>query len=172
MKEDVLKICLAIVLLSWVIIAMCFFYVGDGCKRCPKCPEVRDSLTQAPACTLYVPYERVVVRSRVDTVRATDTLLVRVPHLDTNTIADIPDTTFKDGAKFGVTIKAKKIIPPVEALYRYTPAVDTVKKLIYHDTLTLRKNDWRNLTIASLGGITLGVAGTITGIILLKGALK
>jgi hypothetical protein len=78
---------------------------------------------------------------------------------DTGKVADIADTTMSDGARIGVTLRARLIVPPVSAAIRYTPSPDTVKKLVYHDTVTVRRTSWTGITIGTLAGFSVGVAG-------------
>jgi hypothetical protein len=170
-KDDVFYFSFVLVLLSWVTIAMCFFYVGDGCKKCPKCPAARDSITQAPACTVLVDSSRIKIRDsiRIRTVRDTvsDTVPVYVEVRDTGKVADIADTTMSDGAKVGITFRARLIVPPVSAAIRYTPAPDSGSVWTFYDTTTVYKTSWKGITIGALGGVVIGVAGAATLIYLL-----
>jgi hypothetical protein len=162
--KTTLKTLLAVIVLSWAIVAMCFFYVGNGCKRCPKCPEVRDSVAQAPVCTLLVDSSKIKIRDsvRIKTVidNVSDTIPVYLEIKDTGKVAEIPDTTMNDGTKIGVTVRAKLIIPPVTAAIRYTPAPDSGSIWTFYDTTTVYKTSWKGITIGALGGVVVGVAGT------------
>ena len=131
MNQKTIITAIVALILYGAMYAVAGFYVGEGCKKCPVCPEIRDSVKQAPACTVKVPSDKIVIRQKIDTIVKIDTLKMIVTRNDTNTIADIPDTTMPDGAKIGVQIKAKLIIPPASATIWYTPAPDTAKHVIY-----------------------------------------
>ena len=164
-KQETIIFWFIIALIYGAICGMTCLYIQQGCHHCPVCPEIRDSTRQAPACTLYVP--RVAIKQRIDTIRATDTLLVHVTRNDTTTTATI-DTVASDGAKIGIIVRARLIIPPISASIIYTPPPDTVKNHIYHDTVTVRKTSWTGITIGTLGGVVVGVAGAAVFTYLLR----
>ena len=166
-----MKMIVSFALVALAIILMAGMYVQQGCHKCPKCPVVRDSVGQAPACTVLVDSSRIKIRDsvRVKTVIDTvsDTVPVYVEIKDTGKVAEIADTTMSDGARIGVTFRARLIVPPIEAAIRYTPAPDSGQTWTFYDTTTVYKTSWTGITIGTLGGVVVGVAGAATFIYLL-----
>jgi hypothetical protein len=163
-----LKIILGFALVALAVFFMCGFYVGDGCKHCPKCPEVRDSVSQGKERIVYVDSSKIKIRDSIQIKHVTvyDTAGNKVPVVvetkDTGKVADIADTTMSDGAKIGITLRAKLIIPPVSAAIRYTPAPDSGQTWTFYDTTTVYKTSWTGITIGTLGGFIVG--GSVVGI--------
>jgi hypothetical protein len=70
----------------------------------------------------------------------------------------VQDTTMSDGARIGVTLRARLIIPPVSAAIIYTPAPDTGATWTFYDTTTVYKTSWKGITIGTLGGVVVGAS--------------
>lgn len=176
MRQATLITIIVSVLMVLAVFFMCGWYIGEGCKKCPPVPVINDSLRQAPACTVRVDSGKIKIRDSIriwkvrvhDTIIKTDTIPIFVQMRDTGKTFTIPDTTMRDGAKIGLNVRAKLIIPPVTASIFYTPPVDTMKKYVYHDTLKVNKNNWNSIAIGSLGGFAVGIAAAITAILFLK----
>jgi hypothetical protein len=139
------------------------------CPKCPPVPSISDSVWVVPACTVYIPRNRIVIRENIKRDTITDTLKIKEIRIDTGTSVGF-DTCTNDGARIQVSVCAKLIIPPVEASLIYTPPIDTIKKFIFRDTLYLKKKDWGAITIGTLSGFTVGI-GIIT-VLILKGVFK
>jgi hypothetical protein len=155
-----------IVALGFIIAALLGGFAEYGLRWGIKpCPSVvyKDSTTQAKPDTAR--FDSVKIRDSIriipwhlppthDTTH--DTVTIAVPMPDTGKAFDL-DTTMKDGARIGVNVRAKLIIPPVEASIFYTAPPDTHKTATITITEYKTKADWKMVAIGAALGIIGGV---------------
>lgn len=167
-----------IAIFAAVVIAAIFlsgWFIRGCTHKCPPQPSITDSTSRVPPCTLYVDSSKIEVRDsiiyRYEKRTIFDTLLVIDTLVDSSQTFDI-DTVLNDSAKLKVNVRAKLIIPPVVSsiIYEASPVIH--KKLVYRDPLRVPKNNWKNITIGTLSGFTIGVAGTAALFILLTAQNK